>query len=119
MLDYKKIYDECKAKLSEFQNLDERILIKIYPFDSASRIQAKQLALKKGGKFMADHCQISINNPVLQGAPENDEDVQRMKFFTTDHLHKFITKQWGVQSSKKYKVKLRFCQSYHALIQHT
>ena len=42
-----------------------------------------------------------------------------MKFFTTDHVKKFITKQWGIQSSKKYKVKLRFCPSYHALIQHT
>ena len=68
---------------------------------------------------MADHCQISINNPVLQGLPESDQDIQRMKFFTTDHLQKFIAKQWGIQNSKKYQVKLRFCPSYHALIQHT
>ena len=68
---------------------------------------------------MADHCSISINNPILQGIPQSEEDIQRMKFFTTDHVHKFIAKQWGIQNSKKYDVKLKFCPSYHALIQHT
>ena len=45
---------------------------------------------------MADHCSISINNPILQGIPQSEEDIQRMKFFTTDHVHKFIAKQWGI-----------------------
>lgn len=68
---------------------------------------------------MSDHCQLSIKNPVLQAAPADKSDIQRMKFFTTDDISKFVCKQWGIQNSKKYGLKLRLCPSYQALIQHT
>ena len=64
---YTKLKSDCHSKLPE--DIDQHLILKIYPADSDSRIQAKKFALKRMKKgavlssnqtMFADHVEIEM-----------------------------------------------------------
>ena len=102
------------------------MVLKIYPADSDSRIQAKKFAVKRVKKgavlnsnqsIFADHVEIEMQNPVTVDLLEND--ISFMKLFTVRDILKLVKKNWMIENSSKFDVQLKFCKTYSDFILHT